>query len=160
MLGDNATLGNYTTLGKYTTLGNYTTLGDDATLGNWVTLGDESTLGNNVTLGDYATLGDDAVIGRNPRIGAEVKFGKRTTIEGVKLVKHMTMANVDGSGRQIQIYIHTEGILVRAGCFCGSLEEFCTKALSEGKLLYTRVVRSAVESLKMVVDEINETGGW
>ena len=35
------------------------------------------------------------------------------------------------------------GYAIRAGCFVGSLDEFCEKALSEGKRRYARVVKAA-----------------
>ena len=55
--------------------------------------------------GDDATLGDGATL------------GDRLTAEGVRVVATMTMSNVDGSGRRLQIYVHPAGILIRAGCF-------------------------------------------
>ena len=53
--------------------------------------------------------------------------------------------SVDGSGRQILLIKHTGGVLVRAGCFCGSLEAFIDKAASEGKDRYVRVVKAVAE---------------
>ena len=117
-------------------------LGDGNKLGNWNKLGDDN------TLGDWNTLGDG------------FKFGKRLKIEGVKVLALMNMSNVDGSGRKILIVIHTHGIIVRAGCFVGSLDEFCEKALSDGKRRYARVVKAAAEALAEDVRESGITGGW
>ena len=72
----------------------------------------------------------------------------------------MCMSNVDGSGRQIQIIVHTDGILIRAGCFRGSLEAFCEKALTENKTRYAKVIRAAAEALADDVREKKITGGW
>ena len=72
----------------------------------------------------------------------------------------MNMSNVDGSGRKILIIVHTEGIKIEAGCFGGTLDEFCDKALSEGKKRYARVVRAAAEALQADVVESGITGGW
>ena len=70
------------------------------------------------------------------------------------------MPNVDGTGRQITIIVHTEGIKVRAGCFAGTLDEFCHKAMSENKTRYARVIRAAAEALQQDVIENKITGGW
>ena len=72
----------------------------------------------------------------------------------------MCMSNVDGSNRKINIYVHTEGIAVEAGCFKGSLDEFCEKATCENKTRYARVVRAAAEALQADVVEKGITGGW
>ena len=72
----------------------------------------------------------------------------------------MTMSNVDGSGRRINIYVHTEGIGIEAGCFKGNLEEFCKKAEQEGKTRYSKVVKAAAEALQEDVCEKGITGGW
>ena len=122
--------------------------GDDATLGNYAKLGDDATLGNYATLGDWATLGDGATL------------GDRLTAEGVMVYATMTMSNVDGSGRRIQIYVHPAGILIRAGCFRGSLDEFCDRARLEGKVRYAKVVRAAAEALAEDCRERGITGGW
>ena len=70
------------------------------------------------------------------------------------------MSNVDGSGRQMQVICHTGGILIRNGCFKGTLDEFCQKALSEGKTRYAKVVRAAAEALSEDIKEKGITGGW
>ena len=147
-LGDGNKLGDGNTLGNCNKLGNCNTLGDGNTLGSWNTLGDCNTLGDDNTLGDWNTLGDG------------FKFGDRLTMESVKVLALMCMSNVDGSGRKITIIVHTEGIKVRAGCFAGSLDEFCDRALSEGKKRYARVVRAAAETLADVVSEEGIDGGW
>lgn len=85
-----------------------------------------------------------------------VTVGKRFTCEGVKVIDFFTMANVDGSGRRIHMYIHTCGILVIAGCFRGTLEEFCEEARKEGKNKYASVVKAAAEA--MLAE--GGTGGW
>ena len=135
-------------------LGDCNTLGDGNTLGNWNKLGNRNKLGNG------NTLGDDNTLGNWNKLGDGFKFGKRLKIEGVRVLALMNMSNVDGSGRKILIVIHTHGIIVRAGCFVGSLDEFCEKALSEGKMRYARVVKAAAEALAEDVRESGITGGW
>jgi hypothetical protein len=70
------------------------------------------------------------------------------------------MDNVDGSGRRVHIYVHTEGILVRAGCFRGTLAEFCEKAAKEGKHFYAKVVEAAALACAEEVKAQGLTGGW
>ena len=146
--------------GDDNTLGNWNTLGDCNTLGDWNTLGDRNKLGDRNTLGDDNKLGDDNTLGDCNKLGDGFKFGDRLTMESVKVIALMCMSNVDGSGRKITIIVHTEGIKVRAGCFAGSLDEFCDRALSEGKKRYARVVRAAAETLADVVSEEGIDGGW
>ena len=112
------------------------------------------------TLGNRNTLGDDNTLGNWNILGDSLKYGKRLTCEGVKVIALMTMANVDGSGRKIHIYIHTEGIKIVAGCFSGTLNEFCDKAFSENKTRYAKVVKAAAEALAEDVKEKGETNGW
>ena len=157
---DNKNLGNWNTLGNWNKLGDDNTLGDGNTLGNWNELSDDNTLGNGNTLGDGNTLGNWNTLGNCNTLGDGFKFGKRLKIEGVRVLALMNMSNVDGSGRKILIVIHTHGIIVRAGCFVGSLDEFCEKALSEGKRRYARVVKAAAEALAEDVKESGITGGW
>ena len=157
---DNKILGNGNKLGNWNTLGNCNTLGNGNKLGDDNTLGDGNTLGNCNTLGNWNKLGDDNTLGNGNTLGDGFKFGKRLKIEGVRVLALMNMSNVDGSGRKILIVIHTHGIIVRAGCFVGSLDEFCEKSLSEGKRRYARVVKAAAEALAEDVRDSGITGGW
>ena len=70
------------------------------------------------------------------------------------------MSNIDGTGRKIHIYVHAEGITIRAGCFKGTLDEFCNKAEDEEKYLYSRTVRAAAEAFAAEVHRQGKTGGW
>ena len=115
---------------------------------------------NRNTLDDWNTLGDDNTLGDRNTLGERFSFGKRLTIAGYKILALMCMSNVDGSNRKINIYVHTEGIAVEAGCFKGSLDEFCEKATGENKTRCARVVRAAAEALQADVIEKGITGGW
>ena len=81
-------------------------------------------------------------------------------MEGCKVRALFTVSNLDGSRRQVQVIAHTEGVLIRAGCFKGTLDEFCDRAESEGKTRYSRVVRAAAEAFVAELDEKGVTGGW
>ena len=140
--------------------GNDNTFGDDNTLGNGNTLGDRNTLGDDNTLGNWNTLGDDNTLGNCNTLGEGFRFGRRLQMSGCKVLALMCMSNVDGSGRKISIIVHTDGIKIEAGCFSGSLDEFCKKARREGKTRYVRVVRAAAEALQADVIDKGITGGW
>jgi UDP-3-O-[3-hydroxymyristoyl] glucosamine N-acyltransferase len=176
ILGGGATIGNNVTLGDGArlcygaTVGNNVTLGDGAILGGGAILGDKVKLGNNVTLGDKAKIGNEArlgygamighgaTIGYGATIGHGATIGKQFTCEGVRVIKFFEMANLDGSGRNLNIYIHTKGVLIRAGCFMGNVDEFCSQAGQ--KHFYVAVVRAAVDAALKVVQTHNITGGW
>lgn len=93
-----------------------------------------SQLGDGCTLGDWCTLGDGC------------------TLEGVKVIWFMTAANIDGSGRQIIIIQHADGFRIRAGCFVGTLDEFCDKADADGKTVYKSVVRAICDAREGISD--------
>lgn len=89
------------------------------------------------------TCFDEAVVfPRYSEFGSYSKFGSNSEIEGVIFTKMMQLQNLDGSGRQVNIIKHSEGIIIRAGCFLGTPEQFCSKALSEGKKTYAAVVKA------------------
>ena len=90
-------------------------------------------------IGAYCTLGNSCTLGHGCDLGANTQW------LGVIVESWLTLANVDGSGRQIKVVKHAEGVRVEAGCFQGTLEDFCTQAASEGKDRYVRVV-SAIAS--------------
>ena len=159
-LGGGNTLGDYNTLGDGNMLGSRNTFGRWNTLGHWNTLGDGNTLGSRNTFGHGNKLGDDNTLGHWNTFGDRLRFGKRLKLSDCKVLALMCMSNVDGSGRKINVIVHTEGIKIEAGCFGGTLDDFCEKAASEGKTRYARVVRAAAEALQADVTDKGITGGW
>ena len=125
----NSTIPADTVIPSYSELGNYCTLGYGCKLGDYCTLGYDCTLGDYCKLGDCCTLG----------------FG--CTWLGVTVESWLTLANVDGTGRQVKVVKHAGGIKIEAGCFIGTLEEFTSKAESEGKLRYVAVIKAIAEVL-------------
>ena len=117
-------------------------------------------------IGDHGEIGNSAIIGAcvgigdHVEIGYGVEIGDKFRCEGLEVIDFFTMANVDGTGRRIHVYVHTEGITIRAGCFKGTLNEFCMKAADEGKTLYARTVRAAAEAFAAEVHQQGKTGGW
>ncbi len=147
-IGDYAEIGDGVRIGIYVKIGNSAEIGDGARIGNGANIGDNARIGDSVEIGDYAKIGDGA------------RFGDKFRCEGLEVIDFFTMANVAGTGRKIHIYVHTKGITVRAGCFKGTLDEFCMKAEDEGKYLYTVTVRAAAEAFAAEIQRQGRTGGW
>ena len=161
-----AEIGDGAEIGADAYIGEYVTVGDSVDIGDHVEIGDFAIIGDCVKVGDYAKIGDEAEIGDYAEIGDGAYFGDCVTVgdkfrcEGLKVLDLFTMANVDGTGRRIHVYVHTEGITIRAGCFKGTLDEFCMKAEDEGKTLYARTVRAAAEAFADELRQQGKTGGW
>ena len=91
-------------------------------------------------------IGDGCKIGDDCTIGYDCKIGYGCTWLGVKVKSWLTLANVDGSNRQIKIVRSDEGeIKIEAGCFIGNLDEFIAKSKSEGKLRCVAVIGAIAE---------------
>ena len=121
---------------------------------------DYAKIDDNVRIADGSTIGHSVKIGDDVGIGDCVTIGDKFRCEGLEVIDFFTMSNVDGTGRRIHIYVHTEGIAVRAGCFIDTLDEFCWKAAQEEKYLYSVTVRAAAEAFAAEVHRQGKTGGW
>ena len=154
VIDDNVKIGDNVRIGHNAKIGYNVEIADNAKIGDNVSIADWAKIGDNVELGDNVEIGDGAEIGDN------VKLGNKFRCEGLKVIDFFTMANIDGTGRRIYIYIHTTGITIRAGCFIGTLDEFCEKAEYEAKFLYARTVRAAAEAFAAEIQRQGKTGGW
>ena len=171
-ISDNAKIGSWVTIGDGSTIGDGTKIGDRVKIGDGVKIGHSAEIGEGARIGDGVGIGNWGTIGHSVKIGERVEVGYGATIgggveigdkfscEGLKVIDFFTMSNVDGTGRQLHIYVHTEGISVRAGCFIGTLDEFCEKAKKEEKHLYVVTVRAAAEAFAAEVHRQGKTGGW
>ncbi len=163
---DYVTISDGAKIGEYVRFGKYVEIGDSAEIGKYVAIGDSAEIGDGVRIDNSAKIGDNARIGKcveigdYAKIGDGARFGAKFRCEGLEVIDFFTMSNVGGTGRRIYIYVHTKGITVRAGCFKGSLDEFCEKAEDEGKYLYSRTVRAAAEAFAAEIQRQGKTGGW
>ena len=132
----------------FTEIGDYAKIGDCSRLGKWAKIGNYAEIGKSVEIGEWVIIGDC------------VQIGDKFSCEGLEVIDFFTMSNVDGTGRRVHIYVHTKGITIRAGCFLGTLDEFCNKAEDEGKYLYSTTVRAAAEAFAAEVHRQGKTGGW
>lgn len=159
-IGNDANLDDNVEVGDFLTIGNGARIGYNAIIGNDAKIGKEAKIADYVKLGNNAELGDNVELGEGAEIGDCVKIGDKFSCEGLKVVDFFSMSNIDGTGRRINVYVHTEGITVRAGCFKGTLDEFCWKAEQEEKYLYSVTVRAAAEAFAAEVHRQGKTGGW
>jgi hypothetical protein len=81
------------------------------------------------------------------KFGGSCEFEAGCSINGYLIIKWLTMANVDGSGRKLLIIKHKLGYYIEAGCFSGGLDEFCNKAAGEGKMTYVAVIKAVCNVL-------------
>ena len=129
-------------------IGDYAEICDGAVIGKWAKIGNNVEIGKGVEIGEWVIIGDC------------VEIGDKFRCEGLEVIDFFTMSNVDGTGRKIHIYAHTKGITIRAGCFIGTLDEFCKKSEDEGKTLYAVTVRAAAEAFAAEIHRQGKTGGW
>ena len=132
----------------FTEISDYAEIGDCSRIGKWAKIGNYVEIGNSVEIGEWAIIGD------------YVKIGDKFRCEGLEVIDFFTMSNIDGTARRIHIYVHTKGITIRAGCFLGTLDEFCNKAEDEEKYLYSTTVRAAAEAFAAEIQRQGKTGGW
>ena len=159
-IGYGAEIGDYVRIGKYVDIGDHVRIGQYVAIGDSVEIGAGTRIDSSARIGDNARFGRDVEIGDYAKIGDGSRFGDKFRCEGLEVIDFFTMSNVDGTGRRMHIYVHTKGITIRAGCFKGTLDEFCEKAEDEGKYLYSRTVRAAAEAFAAEIQRQGKTGGW
>ena len=159
-IGDGAKIGDFVRIGKHAEIGDGARIGEYVAIDDSAEIGDGVRIGNSAKIGDGARIGKCVEIGDYAKIGDGARFGAKFRCEGLEVIDFFTMSNVDGTGRRIYIYVHTKGITVRAGCFKGSLDEFCNKAEEEAKYLYAVTVRAAAEAFAAELQRQGKTGGW
>ena len=159
-ISDGAKIGDFVRIGKYVEIGKSAEIGKYVAIGDSVEIRDGVRIGNSTRIGDNARIGDGVEIGNYAKIGDGARFGDKFRCEGLEVIDFFTMSNVNGTGRRIYIYIHTKGITIRAGCFFGTLDDFCEKAEDEGKYLYAVTVRAAAEAFAAEIQRQGKTGGW
>lgn len=86
-------------------------------------------------------------IGHGCTIGDNCTIGHCCTWLGVTVQQWLTLANVDGTGRQVKIVRHETGVVIEAGCFIGTPEVFVERAAQEGKHVYVAVIGAVCNAL-------------
>lgn len=89
----------------------------------------------------YSEIGDDCTLGPSTAVGQD------STWLGVKVESWLTLANVDGAGMHVTMVKHAEGVMVNAGCFLGTLEEFVERVADQGMNRYVAVVSAVAAAM-------------
>jgi hypothetical protein len=145
---DSSEFGYGCTLGYGCTFGNVCTFGSGCTFGNVCTFGYDCKFGYGCKFGNVCTFVNDYAFGYGCKFGYGCTFGNVCTfgndcqINTIKIVKLMTLSNVDDSGRQVKLIFDGRNVHVEAGCFFGNVNDFCEKAESEGKHFYSKMIRA------------------
>lgn len=125
-----------------------TTFTSNCHIGNYCRFFDTVTFQRPATIGAGVEFTKPVIVEEGLTLGPEVRFKGGLKWRGNDIVRFITMENVDGSGRQINILLTTEGIVkVQAGCYWNDHARFCRKAVREGKNIYAAVVRAAAAAL-------------
>lgn len=151
---DKGKFGDANTFSIRSMFGNKTVFGDGNSFGN------NTIFGNHITFGNYTSIGDDTIIGTYPVIGDGFKFGKRLTIDGMKVLKIISMSNVDGAGHKVVLVFHTKGVWVYYCGFEGPLRKFRFNCTQNGSMTMACVVQAVVEAVRTRIDMERTTGGW
>ena len=144
--GIGCTFGNHCTFDDRCKFGNFRTFGIGCKFGIDCKFGNHCTFETSCTFEISCTFGSSCKFDNHCTFGNGCKFGSACTLEGVTMIDWLTLGNVDGTGRQVLLVWHADGVLVRAGCFLGTVDEFCAKAEAEGKHRYVRVIRAVAEA--------------
>ena len=145
--GDNAEFGGASKFGNGCRFGSGAKFGDDTTFADCAEFGCSNRFGDRTRFGYAAKFGNKTIFGKQILFGACTKFGDDCYIEDEKLVKIITAANIDGTGRQVMLIFNGETVKVRAGCFFGTYQEMARNALSESKPVYASVVTAMAEAM-------------
>ena len=103
---------------------------------------------------DRSSVAAGTIIPAHSKLGNECKLGYGCMLEGSIVKSWLTVANVDGTGRQILIIGRPDGAInIRAGCFYGTDAEFLARAASEGKTRYAAVIGAICAAMKAQEDK-------
>jgi acetyltransferase-like isoleucine patch superfamily enzyme len=146
-IGNCCKIGDYLKIGYGCTFGDGCEIGDGCTFGNGCRFGDNCKIGNDCRFGIVCTFGNHCKFGYGCEIGDCFKFGDGCKIASISIIKMITLSNLDGSGRQIKLIFDEKKIHVEAGCFFGSVNEFCAKAEGEDKHFYSKIIRANASAM-------------
>lgn len=126
----------------------YTTIASSAAFNAGVTF-----RGRGSAIGDQCTFNGPVYVENDLQLGAEVSFRGGLNWRGWEVINFFVLANVEGSGRQIRVFLAKRKdkdveVMVQAGCFWGTDEDFCKKATDEGKTFYADVIRASAALMR------------
>lgn len=153
VIGEGSVLGSRLQFGHRTVIEKAVYLGSDIHIGGESRIRDNCNLQHNVTLegpvqiGNCVTVGDGFRAGPAVYLGEGFSCGADAEIEGVKVKRFLTIANVDGSGRSNLVLTDGKTVYIRNGCFFGNIDEFITRASKQNKPVYVAVMSRVAAAL-------------
>lgn len=173
--GEYCTFGKQAVAGQQCVFGSDCKFADNPHIGKecyfsaYCVFGDSATIGTKCIFGVGCKFGDFAVFGSLCQFKTSCKFGSGSMFEdaefsgrtefgsntrltnstmcNVKIDYFLTLANVDGSQRNIVMIRSGNTVYVSAGCFFGTVDEFCKKATVEHKQMYVYVIKGVAQSI-------------
>ena len=133
--------------GAESKFGTYSEFGAESKFGAYSEFDAESKFGECSKFGDNSKFDHGSEFDAYAEFGAYSKFGAGCSYRGFVFEKFMLSANIDGSGRQIKIFSAGKIVMVEAGCFWGTAEEFCNRAKNEGKNIYANIVGAIAKAI-------------
>lgn len=127
----------------------YTIIPAGTVIPAWSEIWEGCKLGPNCQLGGGCKLGEDCELGGGCKLGMYCELERGCELENGPVEQWLTLANVDGSGRQILLIVRPDGVRhIRAGCFFGTQDEFVARANGQGKFKYAAVIPAVFDALK------------
>lgn len=145
-MGNRFLAGPHFKLGDFSNVGSNSAFGACTNIGRGCFIGRDASFAQYATIRDFCTLKSGTNISPNADIGNGCNIRLPATLEGKDMLAFMTLGNVDGSGRQVLLIKHADGVTIRAGCFIGTAEEFYKRAAAEHKLVYVNVVEAIIKA--------------
>lgn len=132
---DNCKFGDWCHFGNDCNFGKSTKFGVHCVFGSECIFGNSSTFDNFAKFGHYNTFSGKCIFGNECTFGNNNRFGKSCWFEGrykAKTSKPLMMISYAGSINRATYFFDTvEGVIVRSGCFVGTLAEFRAKVLTD-----------------------------
>jgi acetyltransferase-like isoleucine patch superfamily enzyme len=133
--GDDVVFGACSRIGNYVNMGKHCEFGAGAVIGEGSQVGAYSTIGQQSRIGDFTVFGDEVTFGVGCLFANSVVFGEDSVFEGqyraMPGFPYLQLAGAGSMNRTTIFFNTTDGILVRSGCFFGTLDAFVEKVLED-----------------------------
>lgn len=138
----------------------FSTVGSKCTIGNGCKIGRRSIVKQRCKIGDDCKVehgchieyrckfGARCDIGTMCVIGPRVKFGHGCTWLGDEVIDWISMANIDETGRVVKVIRHKAGVVVEAGDFIGSADDYLSKQIEKGDKKCARIIKAVCDVMQ------------
>ena len=148
--------------GKECSFGEWCIFGEHCSFGEWCSFGWCCGFGARCIFCEWCGFGERCRFSEECSFGAQCSFGARCSFGemcqcegGHEFTRLFTVGYIGSRNGTTQFWLLTDGsILVRCGCFCGSLDEFAAKVKTiHGDSKHARAYAAAVELAKIQLGE-------